>query len=78
MTAHLCGLDKMGYVNGTIEAPNETDLGFGKWENSNGSVMSILYKSMTDEVVQLIIGCETAAEIWKTLKELYLNDSDFA
>ncbi|XP_040375078.1 uncharacterized protein LOC121052952 isoform X2 [Rosa chinensis] len=78
MTAHLCGLDKMGYVSGTIEVPDEKDLGFGKWENSNGSVMSILYKSMTDEVVQLIIGCETTAEIWKTLKELYLNDSDFA
>ncbi|XP_062001748.1 uncharacterized protein LOC133718884 [Rosa rugosa] len=78
MTAHLCGLDKMGYVNGLIQTPDEKDVGYAKWETHNGAVMSVLYKAMTDEVVQLIIGCETAAEIWSTLKQLYLNDSDFA
>lgn len=40
--------------------------------------MSVLYKSMTEEIIQLIIGCDTAANIWKTLQDLYLNESDFA
>jgi hypothetical protein len=78
MTAHLCGLNKMGYVNGTIPVPTEDSDDYCKWENNNGAVMSVLYKSMTEDVVQLIIGCDTALEIWITLKDLYLNESDFA
>lgn len=43
-----------------------------------GAVMSVLYKAMTEYMIQLIIECNTAAEIWKTLKDLYMNQSDFS
>lgn len=34
MTAHLCGLNKMGYVYGTIETPEEDAEAYPMWENS--------------------------------------------
>lgn len=48
------------------------------WENANGAVMSVLYKAVTENMIQLIIECDTAAEIWKTLKDLYMNESDYS
>lgn len=41
MTAHLCGLNKMGYVNGSIKALEEESVECAKWENINGVVMSV-------------------------------------
>lgn len=58
MDAHLCGLNKMRYVNGTFEAPTEEDEDYLKWENVIGAVMSVLYKSMTKDVLELIIGSD--------------------
>ncbi|PRQ51514.1 putative RNA-directed DNA polymerase [Rosa chinensis] len=79
ISAHLRGIHKMGHVVGTIKAPlNEESEEYVKWEDADGLVLSILYKAMTDEVIQLIIGCDTAAEVWKTLNDLYLNESDFS
>lgn len=60
MNAHLCRLNKTRYVHGTFEAPTEEDEDYPKWENVNGAVMSVLYKSMTKDVLQLIIGWDTA------------------
>lgn len=40
--------------------------------------MSVLYKAMTEDMIRLIIEFDTAAEIWKTLKDLYTNESDFS
>ncbi|KAM5575515.1 hypothetical protein ABKV19_014467 [Rosa sericea] len=79
ISAHLRGIHKMGHVTGTIKAPtNDQSEEYVKWEDADGLVLSILYKAMTDEVVHLIIGCDTAAEVWKTLNDLYLNESDFS
>lgn len=78
MEAHLCGLEKVGYVDGTITELPTTAENYFKWKSANGSVTSILHKSMTGDVSNLIMGCNTAAKIWESLKEIYFNDSDFA
>ncbi|XP_061998951.1 uncharacterized protein LOC133716253 [Rosa rugosa] len=68
----------MGHVTGTTKAPSEEDVdGYTKWEDDDGSVMAILFKAMTENVLQLVEGCETAEAIWKTLGDLYTNESDF-
>ena len=79
ISAHLRGIHKMGHLTGLITAPeNKESTDYMKWEDEDGLVLSILYKAITEEVVQLIIGCDTAAEVWKTLSDLYLNESDFS
>ncbi|PRQ36075.1 putative RNA-directed DNA polymerase [Rosa chinensis] len=63
ISAYLRGIHKMGHVTGTIKAPmNDQSEEYVKWEDVDGLVLLILYKAMTDEVVQLIIECDTAAE----------------
>ncbi|XP_040371462.1 uncharacterized protein LOC112184472 [Rosa chinensis] len=78
MEAHLCVIDKVGYVDGSIAEPPIAANNYSKWKTANGSVTSILYKSMTEDVSQMIMGCNTAEEIWESLKEIYFNGTDFA
>ncbi|XP_062006607.1 uncharacterized protein LOC133723756 [Rosa rugosa] len=78
MSVYLRGIHKIGHVTGTTETPGDEDVNaYTKWEDDDGSVMAILFKAMTDDVLQLVEGCETAEAIWKTLGDLYTNESDF-
>ncbi|KAM5565144.1 hypothetical protein ABKV19_019261 [Rosa sericea] len=78
MSVHLCGIHKMRHVTGTTKAPSEEDVNaYTKWEDDDGYVMAILFKVMTEDVLQLVEECETAEAIWKTLGDLYTNESDF-
>ena len=78
MTAHLRGMHKMGHVTGVITAPSESDVAaYTKWEDDDGLVMSVIYKAMNDDIVDLVEQCDTAQAIWKTLEDLYNNESDF-
>ena len=78
MSVYLRGIHKMGYVTGAIKAPSEGDAeAYVVWEDDDGSVMSVLFKAMTDEVLQMMEECQTAEAIWRTLGDLYTNDSDF-
>ncbi|PRQ41190.1 putative gag-polypeptide of LTR copia-type [Rosa chinensis] len=78
MSIHLSGIHKMGHVNGTTKAHSEEDAdAYAKWEDDDGSVMALLFKAMTEDVLQLVEECETAEMIWKTLGDLYTNESDF-
>lgn len=76
MIAHLCELNKMRYVNRSIYAPTKDSDEFPKWETINGSVKSVLYNAMTEDVVQLITNYDIASEIWATLRDLYLHEFD--
>ncbi|XP_050373823.1 calcium-transporting ATPase 10, plasma membrane-type-like [Argentina anserina] len=40
-------------------------------------VMSVLWKALNEEIVDLVEVCDTAQAIWQTLENLYTNDSDF-
>ncbi|XP_050387200.1 uncharacterized protein LOC126803431 [Argentina anserina] len=39
--------------------------------------MSVLWKAMNEEIIDLVEACDTAQAIWLTLEGLYTNDSDF-
>lgn len=78
MSVFLRGIHKMEHVTGTIKAPNEEDAeAFAKWKDDDGYMISVLFKAMTDDVLQMVEECETAEAIWKTLGDLYTNESDF-
>lgn len=37
-----------------------------------------VYFVQIDEVVQLIHACDTIADIWKAIQDIYLHEGDFA
>ena len=68
----------MRHVTGVIEVPSASNVAaYTKWEDDDGLVMSVLYKAMNEEIVDLVEQCDTAQAIWKTLGDLYTNESDF-
>ncbi|PRQ41196.1 putative gag-polypeptide of LTR copia-type [Rosa chinensis] len=55
MSVHLRGIHKMGHVTGTTKTPSEKDVdAYTKWEDDDGSVIAILFKAMTEDVLQLV------------------------
>lgn len=77
METHLCWIDKVGYVDGSITEPPIEANNYSKWKTANGSVTFILYKSITEDVSQIIMGYNAAEEFWESLKEIYFNGTDF-
>lgn len=78
MLVHHSEMHKMGHVTRTIQAPSEDNVeAYAKWEVDDGLVMAILFKAMTNDVLQMVEECETAQAIWKTLGDLYTNESDY-
>lgn len=71
METHLCWIDKVGYVDGSITEPPIEANNYSKWKTANGSVTFILYKSITEDVSQIIMGYNAAEEFWESLKEIY-------
>ena len=64
MTAHLRGMHKMGHVTGVTKAPSPEDIvAYNKWDDDDGIVMSILWKAMNDEIVDLVEACATTQAI---------------
>ncbi|XP_050374755.1 uncharacterized protein LOC126792351 [Argentina anserina] len=55
MTAHLRGMHKMRHVTEVTKAPSEDDVdAYTKWEDDDGLVMSVLYKVMNEDIVDLV------------------------
>ncbi|PRQ42211.1 hypothetical protein RchiOBHm_Chr3g0455161 [Rosa chinensis] len=55
MSVYLRGIHKIGHVTGTTKALSDEDVdAYTKWEDDGGSVMAILFKAMTDDVLQLV------------------------
>ena len=78
MAAHLRGMHKMRHVTGVTQAPSKDDIiAYTKWDDDDGLMMSVLWKAMNDEIIDLVEACDTAQAIWLTLEGLYTNDSDF-
>lgn len=62
---------KMGYLNGKITEPLETDPTYDKWEAENSTVMSWLVHSMKPEISQGYLFLRTAKEIWDVAAQTY-------
>ena len=76
MSVHFRGIHKIGHVTGATKAPNDEDVeAFAKWEDDDGFMTSVLFKAMTDNVLQIVKECDTTEAIWRTLGDLYTNKS---
>jgi len=67
----LISKNKIGFIDGTIEAPNSTNSLFPTWQRANMLVVSWILKVVSQCIAQSIICMDNAFDIWNDLKERF-------
>ncbi|XP_068503595.1 uncharacterized protein [Phaseolus vulgaris] len=67
----LISKNKIGFIDGTIEAPNRTKSLFPTWQRANMLVVSWILKAVSQSITQSIICMDNAFDIWNDLKERF-------
>lgn len=74
ITIALSGLGKVGYINGEIKSPTETEITSSKyqeWQMNDSLVLSWILHSIEPSISELFIFSETALDLWNSLEEMY-------
>nr|XP_025611968.1 uncharacterized protein LOC112705349 [Arachis hypogaea] len=69
--------NKIKFVDGTLPRPNETDPTFGAWKRNNTIVLSWLHTSISPEILQSVLWCNDACELWKDLRHRFYEGDLF-
>ncbi|KAK2985196.1 hypothetical protein RJ640_010485 [Escallonia rubra] len=83
----LRGLEIFGFVDGTISAPPShiTPQGqtssipnpdFQLWRNQDSMILSMLISSFSEEILPLVVGCNTKHDVWKVLASSLASPSN--
>ena len=72
----IAGLERLGYLHGTIAQPNEADASHAKWYAENQKVKGWLLTSMAPDIMKRYLRIRTAHEIWKALEKVFYDGSD--
>ncbi|XP_068466534.1 uncharacterized protein [Phaseolus vulgaris] len=67
----LISKNKIGFIDGTIEAPNRTKSLFPTWQRANMLVVLWILKAVSQSIAQSIICMDNAFDIWNDLKERF-------
>ena len=71
MTLALSAKNKMGFVDGSIERPDETSNLFHNWNRVNSMVISWLLNSLSTDISESVLFLQTAEEIWSEINQRY-------
>jgi hypothetical protein len=72
MVMALTAKNKIGFVNGVIEQPqDEFSPAYNAWVRCNTMVISWLLNSLSKEIASSVIYANTAKEIWEDLRERF-------
>ncbi|XP_074364966.1 uncharacterized protein LOC141706032 [Apium graveolens] len=71
MVLTLSAKNKLGFVDGSIVAPDATADEFKFWERCNNLMISWLLANLDDAIAKSVLFFHTAAEIWQDLDERY-------
>ncbi|KAB5514812.1 hypothetical protein DKX38_028718 [Salix brachista] len=71
MLISLSAKNKLGFINGTIPTPVETDPKFMLWQRCNDMVLSWILNSLNQEIASSVLYVETPSEIWLDLQERF-------
>ncbi|XP_021758654.1 uncharacterized protein LOC110723616 [Chenopodium quinoa] len=63
--------NKLGFINGTVVQPLETDPNYGSWQRCNDLVIGWLLFSLDKKIAKSVWFYKTASEIWKDLEERF-------
>ena len=73
MLVALSVKNKLGFVDGSIEQPDEAEAPqrFAAWKRNNNVVISWIYNSVSKELVPSIMFSSSAREIWNDLRDRF-------
>jgi hypothetical protein len=66
----------LGYINGDIHQPPQTDPSFQKWRTDNAIVKGWLINSMEPSLIENFIRFPTAKLVWDSIVTTYFDVSD--
>jgi gag-polypeptide of LTR copia-type len=72
----LSGRDKLGYINGSITRPSETDVNYRKWHMEDPLVKDYLINSMDPSLVDNFLSFSTAKEVWDSVSTTFFDGDD--
>ncbi|KAK3001372.1 hypothetical protein RJ639_022154 [Escallonia herrerae] len=73
---YISGKDKLGYINGDLPQPQETDPSFIKWRTENAVVKSWLINSMDPKLSSNYIRFPTTKAAWDAIATTYFDGPD--
>jgi hypothetical protein len=73
---NISAKDKLGYINGDLPQPSETDPTFRKWRTENSVVKGWLINSMDQSLVANFIRFLTAKQVWDAIATTYFDGTD--
>jgi hypothetical protein len=68
--------DKLGYINGDLPQPLETDSAFCKWRTENSIMKGWLINSMDQSLVIIFIRFPTVKHVWNSIATIYFNGTN--
>ncbi|KAM2583718.1 hypothetical protein TB2_044793 [Malus domestica] len=71
MTISLSAKNKLGFVDGSIEAPPKTDAKYFLWKRCNDMVLSWVVSSVGNDLMSSVLYTDSPSEIWEDLKERF-------
>jgi len=71
MLISLSAKNKLGFINGTILIPGESDPKYMLWQRCNDMVLSWILNSLNQELANSVLYVETPSEIWLDLQERF-------
>ena len=73
---YISGRDKLGYINGDLPKPQETDPNFRKWRTENAVVKGWLINSMDLKLISNYIRFLTVKAVWDAIATTYFDGID--
>jgi hypothetical protein len=67
MTMVLEMKNKLWFIDGSIQKPNDSDLNFPHWKHCNNLIQSWINHSMTPEIASSVIWLTQASDVWNAI-----------
>ncbi|KAM1748237.1 hypothetical protein ACFX1T_009140 [Malus domestica] len=74
----LGGRSKLGFINGSIKAPDASSPTYESWLCKDQLVMSWLLNSMERKIAEIFSYSESSFKLWETVKEMYGSQNNDA
>lgn len=63
--------NKLNFIDGSIEVPDDDDLNFAQWECCNHIIHYLIINSVSEQIASTIIFHEDALDVWNDLHERF-------
>ena len=74
----LGGRSKLGFINGSIAAPEACSSGYESWLSKDQLVMTWLLNSMERKLAEIFCYSESSLKLWEIVKEMYGSQNNAA